>query len=144
MPSSILVVEDHPDVRNVLIEALTEAGGYAAYGACDVGSARTLIETFFPGPDLILLDTWLPDGNGIEFCASLRLQGIYLPIIVLSGLASRDAIERAFEAGADDYLVKPISVSILLEHVAAQLRHGGPKRDRRVVPRERATCLTIR
>ena len=143
MPPSILIVEDHPDVRDLLIEALAEDGGYAVHGVCDIGGARTSIERLFPGPDLILLDTQLPDGNGVEFCASLRRQGTYLPIIVLSGLTDEDDIERAFEAGADDYLIKPIRIGVLLEHVAAQLRHGGPKRDRRIVPRERSTSLTI-
>lgn len=142
MPPSILVVEDHPDVRNLLIEALVEDGGYAVHGVCDIGGARMAIGRL-PGPDLILLDTQLPDGNGVEFCASLRRQGSYLPIIVLSGLTDEDDIERAFEAGADDYLIKPIRINVLLEHVAAQLRHGGPKRDRRIVPRERSTSLNV-
>jgi DNA-binding response OmpR family regulator len=139
MSPSILIVEDDAEICNLLVEALGELGGYATYVACSINMARVSMRRPFQGPDLILLDTQLPDGNGINFCATLRQECNYLPVIILSGQSTDDDIERAFEAGADDYLVKPFSISTLLAHVDAQLRHGGPKRDRRIVPRDRYT-----
>ena len=133
MSQSVLVVEDNPDVLHVLMWALTEEAGYTAHSAPDLETARVLMSKLGQDLDLVLLDMQLPDGNGISFCASIRRQGNNLPIIILSRHASEDDVERAFVAGASDYLIKPIYSSVLLAHVSLQLRHGSVNRDRRVV-----------
>ena len=139
MSQSVLIVEDNPDVLHVIMEALTEEGGYTAHPARDLETARMMMSKLGQELDLILLDVQLPDGNGIAFCSSLRRQGNNLPIIISSGHASEDDVERAFAAGASDYLIKPIYLSVLLAHVSLQLRHGNVKRDRRVVSRNSYT-----
>ncbi len=141
MSSSILIIDDNQDVRDVLMEALTEEGGYTTHTAKDLGAARVLMAKLGESLNLVLLDVQLPDGNGISFCASLRRQGNDLPIIVLSGYASETDVERAFAAGASDYLIKPTPISILLARVSLQLRHGCSKRIRRVVPSNRLMSL---
>ncbi len=143
MLPSVLIVEDNLEVLDVLIEALTEEGGYTAYAAHDLEAARALIATLGQSLNLILLDVQLPDGNGISFCASLRRQGNEIPIIILSGYTGEHDVERAFAAGASDYLIKPVHVSVLLARVSVQLRHGGLKRDGRIVPRRQRVSLSM-
>ncbi len=75
----------------------------------------------------VVLDVGLPDGDGRDLCASLRRQGFHLPVVLLSGRDSEDDIVCGFEAGADDYLVKPFGVAELLARIAAQLRRTVPQ-----------------
>ena len=128
MPSSILVVEDDVAVRELLVETLTIGGGYGVQTASTISSAQALMSEHGEGFDVILLDVGLPDGDGREFCASLRQRGFRLPIFLLTGLGHEDDIVGGLEAGADDYLVKPFRVGELLARVAGQLRHTAPVR----------------
>lgn len=116
----ILVVEDHQDIRQLLIHALKKA-------EFKVSAAATLAEAndFFSQekiyPKLIILDLGLPDGDGSEWIAQLRVW-CQIPIIVLSArFAEHDKI-KALDAGADDYLSKPFSTEELLARVRAQAR----------------------
>ena len=70
--------------------------------------------------------------DGRDLCASLRRQGFHLPVILLSGLGGEDDIVGGFEAGADDYLIKPFGMAELLARLAAQLRRAAPQA--RLVP----------
>ena len=127
MHSPILVVEDDADVRSLLFEALTEVGGFLVYTVETAGAAQALMEGCGNSFAAVVLDVSLPDGDGRDFCASLRRQGFHLPVILLSGLAGEDDIVSGFEAGADDYLVKPFGIAELLARVAAQLRCAAPQ-----------------
>lgn len=76
-------------------------------------------------PDLILLDTHLPDGNGLELCRLLRANetsGQWTPIVFVSAERSDLDIERGIAAGADDYLFKPVSEIVLAAKVQALYR----------------------
>ena len=126
MPSPILVVEDDADVRSLLFEALTDVGGFPVYTAGTAGAARALMAGCGNGFAAAVLDIGLPDGDGRDLCASLRQQGFHLPVILLSGLGGEDDIAGGFEAGADDYLVKPFGMAELLARLAAQLRRTAP------------------
>lgn len=128
MRASILVVEDHAYVRQLLVETLTEGGGFVVCLAGTLGRAQAWMTQCGESFDLMVLDVGLPDGDGRNFCANLRQQGFSLPVIILSGLAQEDDVVRGFEAGADDYVVKPFSARELVARVRAQLRRsGGPR-----------------
>lgn len=64
--------------------------------------------------DLYVLDNWLPDGSGLELCTWIRSSDTATPIIFTSAIAQRHEIDRAIEAGADRYIVKPYEPDALL------------------------------
>ena len=74
-------------------------------------------------PDLILLDVYLPDGNGIDICQRLRRSGFSKPIaIMLTAKDAGDDIVRGLEAGANDHITKPLRMRELLACIRTQLR----------------------
>jgi CheY-like chemotaxis protein len=125
VPSSVLLVEDEDEVRQVLVEALLSKGGFNVIEAATISAARDVLARAAGTLDLMVLDVGLPDGDGREFCAALRQQGVVTPVIFLTGLTGEDDLVRGFEAGGDDYLVKPFGVGEFLSRVGAQLRHAG-------------------
>ncbi len=127
MHPPVLLVEDDADLRSLLFEALTEVGGFLVYTVETAGAAQALMAGCGDSFAAAVLDISLPDGDGRDLCASLRRQGFHLPVILLSGLGGEDDIVRGFEAGADDYLVKPFGVAELLARLAAQLRRTVPQ-----------------
>ncbi len=114
----ILVVDDEPDIRNVLRILLT-AHGYAVEEAANGRAAvqRVQEQSF----DLIILDIMMPDMNGIDACAQLR-QFTTVPILFLTARDQDHDLSAAFDSGGDDYLVKPFSNHELLLRVDALLR----------------------
>ncbi len=125
MPSSVLVIDDEAEVRQVLVEALLGKGGFDVIEAATISAGWDVLARAAGALDLMVLDVGLPDGDGREFCAALRQQGMVTPVIFLTGLTGEDDIVRGFEAGGDDYLVKPFGVGEFLSRVGAQLRHAG-------------------
>ncbi len=123
----ILLLEDNADVRDLLVEALSDNGTFAVHAAATISEAQALVAERGDSFAAAVLDVSLPDGNGRQFCAELRRQGFHWPVILLSGLSSEDDAVRGLEAGADDYLVKPFSIAELLVRVAAKLRHAAPR-----------------
>jgi len=118
MPRTILVADDDPHIRQLLVFALAKAG-LEAVEAGDGEEALRLVETH--RPDLIILDINMPRMDGIEVCRRLRAAGD-LPILFLS---SRDEeIDRVLgiELGADDYVIKPFSPREVVARVMAILR----------------------
>jgi two-component system OmpR family response regulator len=117
----ILVVDDHPDVLDLVTRAL-ERDHHVVSTAAAIESAR---ERLAASPiELLILDLGLPDGSGQALCAELRAQGSSIPILVLtakSAVASRVAV---LDAGADDYLGKPFAVAELRARVRALGRRG--------------------
>ena len=121
--ASILVVEDDACARQVLVETLTNEGGYIVCSAGTIGAALALMGGCAENYDLLVLGISLPDGDGHTFCTSLRLEGFTLPVMLLSDLSHENDVVRGFEAGADDYLVKSVNACELLARVRSQLRH---------------------
>lgn len=83
------------------------------------------------GISLILLDCNLPDGDGMEFCRTLR-QHQAVPVIFLTARDTEEDMIRGFRAGADDYMAKPFSVELLSERIAAVLRRSAGEKDRQM------------
>jgi DNA-binding response OmpR family regulator len=114
----IVLIEDDVEIRRLVAEALAEQGN-------DVVSAdRALegLEMVVKGrPDLVLMDLGLPDIDGTELLRMIRAVS-QVPVIVITARGADDVVVATLDAGADDYLVKPFSVSQLEARVRAVLR----------------------
>ncbi len=121
----VLIVEDEPSQREVLSYNL-QSEGFRISVARDGDEALVLVaeET----PDLIVLDWMLPGVSGIEICRRLktRAETREVPIIMLSARSEEVDRVRGLEIGADDYVVKPYSVTELMARVRGQLRRSRP------------------
>ncbi|SNR89141.1 two-component system, OmpR family, phosphate regulon response regulator PhoB [Humidesulfovibrio mexicanus] len=123
---TVLVVEDHPETRELLCYHLTSAG-YVARSAGAGQQALELAQRI--RPDLVLLDVMLPGGmDGLEICRRLKQdeRTRMVPVIMLTALG--DEVDRivGLELGAEDYVSKPFSPRELLLRVKALLRRAAP------------------
>jgi two-component system KDP operon response regulator KdpE len=118
--ASILIIEDEPQIRVAVRDALREVAdriGEAATGAEGLHAAAS------ERPELVVLDLGLPDSAGVDVCRELR-RLLTSPIIVLSARHSEDEKVLLLNAGADDYVTKPFSVLELAARARAQLRRA--------------------
>jgi two-component system, sensor histidine kinase and response regulator len=118
---SILVVDDEPDNFEV-IEALLPSDKYALHYASRGEEAITSLNVF--QPDAILLDVMMPDLDGIEVCKRIKAmtQRQAIPIIMVTALSAKEDLARCLEAGADDFICKPVNGVELRARVASMLR----------------------
>jgi two-component system phosphate regulon response regulator PhoB len=118
--SAILLVEDDPDIRELVAYKLTR-GGFEVVEAADGFAALQAART--RPPDAVILDIGLPRLSGIEVCRELRAAPATaaVPIIMLTGAVRLQELEQAYAAGASDYLVKPFSPRELQRRVEAAL-----------------------
>ncbi|MEW6164895.1 MAG: response regulator [Pseudomonadota bacterium] len=130
-PARIVVIEDDPQIRRFVLDALGKAG----CAPQEAGTARQGREILGAGDaQLVILDLGLPDMSGIDFIRALRLWSS-VPVLVLSArVTEQDKIE-ALDAGADDYLTKPFGVGELLARVRVLLRRHGQGGDTESVHR---------
>jgi two-component system, OmpR family, response regulator MprA len=125
MPEHILVIEDDPQIADLLRRGLIYEG-YSVTVTAD-GPAGLTAARDHP-PDLVLLDLMLPGMDGLTVCARLR-SASSVPILILT---ARDAVPdrvKGLDAGADDYVVKPFNFDELLARIRAQLRRRAPAAD---------------
>jgi DNA-binding response OmpR family regulator len=120
-----LVVDDDATLTT-LVRRLLEEDGYAVDVAANAEDGRTL--AMVNDYDAIILDLVLPDGNGIPVLQHLRREGRKTPIVVLTGTKDADVTVRALDAGADDYLTKPINFGEFKARIRALVRRGGAQR----------------
>ncbi len=117
----VLVVDDEPANFDV-IEILLFKEGYELHhqdnGADAIASLTTI------NPDLILLDVMMPDIDGIEVCQQLKndYQWQHIPIIIVTALSDKEDLARCLDAGADDFISKPINSTELRARVRSMLR----------------------
>jgi two-component system KDP operon response regulator KdpE len=116
----VLAVDDDPQIRRYVHDALSRAG-FSPTVTGDPEDVPRLIEE--DEPDLVLLDMLLPGTNGIELMNAI-LATAEVPVIFLSEYGEDDAIARAFDVGAADYVVKPFSATELAARIRAALRRG--------------------
>jgi two-component system OmpR family response regulator len=118
----VLVVEDDAELRGVLGRGLREDG----FGVETVSSGQQALERVeHVAPDVLVIDIGLPDTDGRDLCQALRARGIQTPVLFLT---ARDAlVDRiaGFDAGGDDYLVKPFALVELIARLHALARRGG-------------------
>lgn len=115
---TILIVEDEQEIRHFIKIAL-QSEGYGFYESATLTDGLT--QAAAQKPNLIILDLGLPDGDGIDFIRHCR-HFSDSPIIILSARTDEHDKVAALDAGADDYLIKPFSVSELLARIRALLR----------------------
>jgi two-component system KDP operon response regulator KdpE len=116
----VLVVDDEPEIRNI-IRVLLEAEGYRIAEAATASRAAVAART--EKPDLVLLDLGLPDGDGLAVLRNIRAWSP-VPLVVLSARTMEEQKIAALDAGADDYVTKPFSAPELLARVRAALRRN--------------------
>jgi DNA-binding response OmpR family regulator len=112
----ILVSEDNPDIRKILVMRL-EINGYDVVQAQD--GEEALDKARKELPDLIILDLMMPKISGFEVCRMLKFDDKYkgIPIIILSALDQQADREKAIEGGADAYFIKPFDLELLLNKI---------------------------
>ncbi|MFC1674828.1 response regulator [Candidatus Omnitrophota bacterium] len=122
MAIRILVVDDEPDIRDIIKTALSEEG-YEVIEAKDGEEALKAIHD--KDPDLVLLDYRIPKIDGREVCRRIKKDILmsHLPIIMVTGSGEVDDKVGGIDAGADDYIVKPFDPKELLARVRMTLRH---------------------
>lgn len=124
----ILVVEDDPDIRELLQYNLTREG----FQVSIAGNGSEGLDLGLSGHhDLIILDLMLPQLNGIEVCKRLRESDATRnkPIIMLTAKGEETDVVYGLGVGADDYIVKPFSIKELIARVYTRLRANQPERD---------------
>jgi DNA-binding response OmpR family regulator len=118
----ILVIDDDPamtDLLKLLLEPTAAVVLTANSGPEGVQTART------DAPDIIILDLMMPDMNGWQVCNAVRSFS-QVPILILSALDSPGLVAAALDAGADDYLIKPVPSSVLVAHINKLVRRSRP------------------
>ena len=128
MGRSILLVEDEAAIREMVRHALSRAG-FDTRTVADAAHADREIERC--RPDLILLDWMLPGISGLEYARRLRRDDATrnIPLIMLTAKGEEGDRLSGFEAGADDYVVKPFSVKELVARIGAVLKRSTPAGD---------------
>ena len=123
--ATVLIVDDEPDVREVMRFALEE-GGFRVLEAGHADDARKLINE---RPDLVLLDWMLPGRSGLELAAQIKqspkTRG--MPIIMISARGEEEDRVKGLDTGADDYITKPFSPREMVARVNAVLRRSKPE-----------------
>lgn len=120
-PAVVLVVDDDAMMR-MLMRASLEQAGFSVIEAADGGEALTV---FADGnPDIILLDVQMPVLNGFEVCRTVRAQvnDRNIPVLMVTGLDDTESVNRSYEAGATDFITKPINWANLGYRVRYMLR----------------------
>jgi two-component system, OmpR family, KDP operon response regulator KdpE len=120
MGDRVLVVDDEPSILRV-VAANLRARGYEALTAASGEAALTMIEG--RQPDCIVLDLGLPDVGGLEVLRRLRAWTT-TPVVILTAVDDEAAKATALDLGADDYVIKPFTMTELLARVRGALRHG--------------------
>ena len=118
----IVVIEDDPAILRGLADNL-RLESYDVLTASDGENGYRLVRD--TQPDMVILDLMLPGLNGLEVCRKMRGQGLATPVLMLTANDQEDSRVRGFEAGADDYVLKPFSVRELLRRVQAIIRRSG-------------------
>ena len=122
--ASILVVDDEMGIRELLHEILTDEG-HTVYAAESAAQARTIREQM--RPDLVLLDIWMPETDGITLLKEWSKTGqLTMPVVMMSGHATIDTAVEATRIGALNFLEKPIALQKLLKTVGKALE-SSPK-----------------
>jgi two-component system, OmpR family, alkaline phosphatase synthesis response regulator PhoP len=117
----ILVVDDEPNIRDLLRDVLTQAG----YKVLTAGDGREALPmTLSEQPDLILTDIRMPKLDGLTLCKALRVntETKNIPVIILTSYNTSEHLEAAMAAGAEDFLAKPLNVEEIKIRVRSLLK----------------------
>ncbi len=125
---AILVVDDDNGFRLTTCEAL-KGNGFNVIEASSGEAAMSILEETLP--DLVLLDAIMPSIDGFEVCRQIRKrrETRAIPVMILTGLGDMDSVNKAFESGATDFIVKPVNYAVLSSRIRFQLRVADNLRD---------------
>jgi len=126
----IITIEDDSLLLETLVDQLSQEDDINALGAASLAEGRKLIKNH--DPDLVLLDVMLPDGDGRDMCRWIRSQGYSMPILMLTGQDSESDTIEGLEAGANDYITKPLRLGELLARIRGQLRQYQQQENARI------------
>lgn len=140
-PLTLLAVDDDPTTRKLVHAVLGRQG----YRVLEAENGQEGVEAFTANrPDLVLMDVQMPVMDGFGACALIRqLDGDGTPIIMLTGSEDLESIERAFTAGATDFITKPINFPLLAQRVRYALRSSELNREVRGVRQRQASARRI-
>ena len=120
----VAIVEDDPVIAKAVRLAVQDAGHACQ---CVADGEAALRDEMLLGSDLVVLDLMLPKTDGLEVLRAARTRGVRTPVIVLTAKGTLSDKLQAFQAGADDYLVKPFSMDELLARITAVHRRTADK-----------------
>ena len=122
MPERVLIVDDEPDIRELIGEILDDEG-FLTDLAADADAARSRLADH--PADLILLDVWMPGCDGVTLLKEWRERGeLNCPVVMISGHGSVEAAVEATRNGAFDFIEKPVSMARLLATIRRALNEG--------------------
>lgn len=119
----ILIIEDEPRVASFIKEGLEEKGYETEVAYDGLSGEKAALE---PANDLVILDLIIPGKSGIEVCKSIKSVNPDLPVLMLTALGTTTDKVTGFDAGADDYLVKPFDFPELLARIKSLLKRKAP------------------
>jgi DNA-binding response OmpR family regulator len=117
----ILIVEDEKKLLDILQRSL-RSDGYLVDGVGTAFDGLEYVKTYHY--DLIIIDLQLPDGTGTSLLKQIRELGHSMPALILTARSDLDSKVENFQAGADDYVIKPVAMAELSIRVQALLRRG--------------------
>ena len=128
MATTVLVVEDEPEIREMLRFSLTRAG----FDVKEAETSEIALQRLDANlPDILVVDWMLPGMTGVELAKRLRRDALTknLPLLMLTARNEESDILRSFESGIDDYMSKPFSPKELVARIRALLRRSGAPED---------------
>ena len=118
--SSVLVIDNDVALTEIF-KALLEPEAFEVFTAHQVEDGLEPIRSL--NPDVIVLDLYMPDKDGWQICRDIRAFS-NSPILILSVLNNPDAVAKALDEGADDYLIKPVPSGVLIAHLKNLIRRS--------------------
>ena len=127
---NILVVEDNRDMQELFC-AVLEDNGYNTFKANNGNKALEIMDAHFI--DLIICDLMMPEMDGYEFTQTLRQCKCDIPILTVTARDQFKDMERSFDLGSDDYMVKPVNLNELLLRVRSLLRRAKINSEKKII-----------
>ena len=125
-PPRILLVDDHQDTLDLFAIALSQQDYEVVTASSIDGALQATKDQQF---HLVILDSWVGDGSGVDLCRSIRKRDKTTPIVFCSGVTAEKNKQEALDAGAQAYLIKPVTIADLYATVkdwtSISSRRGG-------------------
>jgi adenylate cyclase len=126
-PGHVLVVDDQDDNRALIVRYLSQAGHFVRQASNGEDALQSIA---FAKPDVILMDVIMPGASGFEICRRLKddPETLNIPLVLITGLQSKEDRVAGIEAGADDFLSKPVYAEELIARVRSLMRLAEARR----------------